>query len=283
MTSCLPDCFHFVCAYYVHVWENLLMNRLEVNVKRRQWRWVGGKIIIKKFYIKWINHVSVNEMSERHVISTSERDLLNIMYYSFRVMPENDFLTCLHEKWSGKQRGRPGNMNFVLITITMDNLFMVINFLVLISFSEIFLCRFARVNGFHVLHICSLLLGPSADQLRRLEFNYFTPRWQSVLRSNLWADFWIEKHFFFCCCCCCVMNMNKNVVYARHRERCLNVEQTATSLQSLFLSRLFIVVSYCAITRCFMLVSRLLCYVLLSRSLLFALQQNSEHGKRTSF
>lgn len=31
MTSCLLDCFHFVCAYYVHVWENLLMNRLDVG------------------------------------------------------------------------------------------------------------------------------------------------------------------------------------------------------------------------------------------------------------
>lgn len=133
------------------------------------------------------------------------------------------------------ERGRPGNMNFVLITITMDNLFMVINFLALISFSEIFLCRSARVNGFHVLHICGFCLAP--PQTNYVDSSSITSLLGgSVLRSNLWADFWIENIFLLLLLLCYVMNMNKNVVYARHRERCLNVEQTATSLRSLSLA-----------------------------------------------
>lgn len=51
MTSCLLDCFHFVCAYYVHVWENLLMNRLDVGGSTASWWREGGKIIIKNHSI----------------------------------------------------------------------------------------------------------------------------------------------------------------------------------------------------------------------------------------
>lgn len=90
-----------------------------------------------------------------------------------------------------------------------------------------------------------------------------------------------SKNIFFCCCYC-VMNMNKNVVYARHRERCLNVEQTATSLRSLSLacSLLCLIVQLHDVSCLFLDCCAMFSF---SRSLLFALQQNSEHGKRTSF
>lgn len=218
---CLLDCLHFVCAYYVHVWENLLMYRVR-------------EIFMKNiFHIKWINHI-INGWKTCNIYIKNEQrfDLLNYIfwiwenYYYFHSFTTwnwtSKWISFDLFTWKMISQQRRYELKLVLITITMDthNLFMVINFWRFFSTRERLPCppyAVEQLENFQSLLHTGPLFG---------------------IESNLELVLWI---------------------WSNKKNKCWAFEQLLpTSLHSV----LFIVVSYCAITWCFMLVSRLLIIII---------------------